>query len=157
MTVDYTQILVYGVSHPGPGLLWTDAHVAQGFAWSEGQVAFGVPDHDGDCRLQVVEDDSPGPDPAALWAVQVPFAVKEPLAIGSVCETREVKVPLGPHALIFEGLAGAQDHAFFLRLHFVPMERPGFSVLKTGPGVISAVVLRKDAESAHGPAATDRL
>ncbi|PYF07470.1 competence protein J (ComJ) [Rhodobacter viridis] len=149
MTVDYTQILVYGISHPSPSLLWTDEHVAQGFAWSEGLVSFGVPDHDGQCRLQVVEEDSPGPDPAALWAVQVPFAVNEPLAIGSVFETREVQVPLGPHALVFEGMAGTEDDAYFLRLRFVPMQRPGFAVLKTGPGVTSPVVLRDDAEIAQ--------
>lgn len=149
MTVDDTQILVYAASHPSPGLLWTDDHVAQGFAWSEGLVSFGVPDHDGPCRLQILREDSPGPDPVALWAVQVPFRVEEPLAIGSVFETHEMALPHGPHALIFEGLPGGADHAYVLRLRFVPTPAPGFAVLKTGPGATSPVVLRDDARIAR--------
>jgi hypothetical protein len=53
VTIDYTQVLVQAEDRAAHGLLWTDDHVVQGFAWSQGHVSFDVPDHDGECRIEV--------------------------------------------------------------------------------------------------------
>jgi hypothetical protein len=109
--VAYTQVLVHLASHPRPGLIWTDAHVAQGFAWADGVVSFGAPDHDGPCLIEVQPFGSGALVADALWAVQVPFKVAETLMIGTVFDMRPVSIPVGQYNLVFEALAGRDDHA----------------------------------------------
>ncbi len=146
--VSYTQILVHLASHPKPGLLWTDEHVAQGFAWADGVVSFGVPDHDGPCLIEVQPFDTGSLEAGALWAVQVPFKVTETLMIGSVFDMHPVNIPVGQYNLVFEALAGRDDHAFVFNLKFARTERPGFAILKQGDALTTDVVLRKLAELA---------
>jgi len=146
--VSYTQILVQLAGHPAPGLLWTDDHVAQGFAWSEGVVSFGVPDHDGECLIEVRQDHAATVDPDAIWAIQVPFLVSEPLLIGTVFDMRPVTVAEGRYNLVFEALPGRDDFAFVLRLTFVKTAAVQFEILKKGGELSTSIVLRKDADLA---------
>lgn len=148
VTIEYTQVLVYTESHAAPGLLWTDDHVAQGFAWSDGIVSFGVPDHDGESRIEVDLAHGDVLDPQALWAVQVPFVVTEPVRIGTVFETRGVAVPIGHYNLTYQALAGTGAYAYVLRLTFSPNEAPDFRILKKGGDIVTDTVLRRDAEPA---------
>ena len=146
LLIDYTQVLVYAKSHPSPGLVWTDDDVSQGFAWNEGIASFGVPDHDGECVLEIAIRHYIEPDEKSLWAVQVPFDVHEPLMIGSVFFSEEVKVPLGKYNLIFEARAGVDDIAFFLNLTFSEADTPSFSVLKRGGDITASHVLKERAK-----------
>lgn len=148
VTIDYGQLLVSNESKATLGLLWTDDHVAQGFAWSDGHVVFGVPDHDGDCLVRVEVAPSARLDPAALWAVRVPFRVDEPLMVGALFLPRRVAVPVGGHALTFQALPGTEDAAFELRLTFAPLGPAPFSILKRGEELTTDVVLRRDAVAA---------
>jgi hypothetical protein len=146
--VAYTQVLVHLASHPRPGLIWTDAHVAQGFAWADGVVSFGVPDHDGPSLIEVQPFGSGALVADALWAVQVPFKVTETLMIGTVFDMRPVNIPVGQYNLVFEALAGRDDHAFVFNLKFVKTDRPDFAILRQGDALTTDVVLRKLAELA---------
>lgn len=146
--IDYAQVLVFTAGHPRPGLVWTDEHVAQGFAWAEGIVSFGVPDHDGPCRLQVEHADRLVLAPEAISAVQVPFAIREGLVIGSVFTRNEAELPHGGHALAFQILPGDAEFAFLLRLSFIPDEAADFAILKPGGDVTATTVLRRDADLA---------
>ena len=148
VTIEYAQVLVYTESHAAPGLLWTDDHVAQGFAWSGGIVAFGVPDHDGESRIEVdlAEDDVL--DSRALWAVQTPFVVTEPVQVGTVFDMHIVEVPIGRYNLTYQALPGAGACAYVLRLTFSPSETPDFRILKKGGDIVTDTVLRRDAEPA---------
>ncbi len=148
VTVDSTQILVYTESRAAPGLLWTDDHVAQGFAWSDGIVSFGVPDHDGASRLEVDLARSGALDPQALWAVQVPFHVTEPLRIGTAFETHRVALPIGRYNLTYQAFPGTDDVAYVLRLSFSHSDSPEFRIVKRGGDIVTDSVLRRDAEPA---------
>lgn len=146
--VDYTQILVHVASHPKPGLSWTDEHVAQGFAWSEGIVSFGVPDHDGECLLNILETISEDLEANAIWAVKVPFQVNETLKIGTVFDTRSVNIPQGSYNLIFEAILGRDGYAFIINLKFFAVDSPSFSILKQGGELSTNIILRQDADIA---------
>lgn len=148
ITIDYAQVLVFTASHPRPGLLWTDAHVAQGFAWAEGVVSFGVPDHDGECRLQVEIADTVAVEPEAISAVQVPFVIAETIRLGSVFTLREADLPPGRYALVFQILPGDAEYAYILRLGFVPDEAADFAILRPGGDITATTVLRRDADPA---------
>lgn len=145
VSIDHAQILVYTENH-ARGLLWTDEHVAQGFAWSEGHVAFGVPDHDGNCRIEVDLAHDEAPNPQALWAVQVPFSVIGPVEIGTLYDARSVTVPNGNYDLIYQALPGTDDYAYVLRLTFSHSDTPEFRILKNGGDITPDAVLRRDAE-----------
>lgn len=148
--VEYTQILVHTESHPSPGLIWTHDHVAQGFAWSDGLVSFGVPDHDGPCQIKIMfDDDYDSPHSKALWAIQTPFSVSEPLEIGTVFDTKLIEIPTGNYNLIFEIHAGLDEFAYSINLIFLQVEKSEFAILRAGPGLTSDVILRTDAEIAN--------
>lgn len=146
--VEYTQILVHLAGHPKPGLLWNDDHVAQGFAWSEGLVSFGIPDHDGQVVVSVQLDDNNTIKDEAIWAVQVPFDVTEPLRIGTVFETTVMDIPLGTYDLILEALNGFDDYVYQINLRFVPSAAAGFGILKRGAEIQTDEVLTTTAELA---------
>lgn len=148
ITIDYAQVLVFTASHPRPGLLWTDQHVAQGFAWSEGIVSFGVPDHDGECRLQLEVAETITVAPDAISAVQVPFTIAEDIKLGSVFELREAELPLGTYELAFQILPGDEEFAYVLRLTFAATDTPDFAILKPGGDVTATEILRRDADPA---------
>ena len=147
--IDYAQVLVQMENPSASGLVWTDEHVAQGFAWSQEHVAFGVPDHDGECRLQVELGEHGALDPQTLWAVQVPFLVTGPVQIGSVFDLHSIALPAGSYALTYQALQGTDGYAFILRLTLSPSDSPGFQILRTGGDLSSNTVLRRDAEPAQ--------
>jgi hypothetical protein len=147
--VEYAQILVFIASHPAPGLLWEDDHVSQGFAWSEGLVSFGVPDHDDECLLNISREEKVSIDESALWAVQTPFIVSEPLEIGTVLDTRKMQVPYGTYNLIFEALPATDLYSYVINLKFVESNEPEFAVLKKGQEITTDNILRREAELAN--------
>ncbi len=151
LTVLYTQVVVHVAGLDRPGLLWTDDHVAQGFAWAEGIASFGVPDHDGECELQVETAEAVSVDPQALWALRVPFRVPSttPLQIGTITDMRPVTVPPHEYSLVFQAFAGRTEAiAYILRMSFAKDAHPDFEILKKGDGLTTDKVLRRDAE--HG-------
>lgn len=148
VTIAYAQILVHTADHPAPGLLWTDDHTAQGFAWSQDQVAFAVPDHDGECRIEIDLADAVVLDDRVLWAVQVPFSVTGPVEIGALFDPHSVAVPVGNYNLVHQGLPGTEQFAYLLRLTFSRCDQPEFRILKTGGDITADVVLCTDAEPA---------
>jgi hypothetical protein len=55
---------------------WTKDHVAQGFAWRPGHVSFGLPDHDGNCVVQVSQTEGLPQDSAlASRSILVPLSM----------------------------------------------------------------------------------
>jgi hypothetical protein len=149
LTVDYGQIFVLRPSLANSILQWTEEHVAQGFAWSPNAVSFGVPDHDGECLVQVKTVPRVSIEPQALWAVRVPLDLPSAsLTIGSVAVDHEVNVPAGKYSLVFEALPGdiAKDHdyAFVFRLKFCTDPHPDFEILKQGRELTTNRILRKD-------------
>jgi hypothetical protein len=149
LAVDYGQIFVLLPSLAKPVLLWTDEHVAQGFAWSPSAVSFGVPDHDGECLVQVKTAPRVSIEPQALWAVRVPIDVPSAsLTIGSVGADHEVNAAAGKYSLVFEALPGhlAEDHdyTFVFKLKFCTDPHPDFEILKQGGELTTNKVLRKD-------------
>lgn len=149
VTIDYTQVLVQTEDRAAHGLLWTDDHVAQGFAWSQGHVSFGVPDHDGECRIEVDLGHGDALDPHTLWAVQTPFFVTGPVQIGAVFDLHSVAIPIGNYTLTYQALPGDGDYAYVLRLTFSQTDAPDFRILKRGGDITADTVLRRDAEPAR--------
>ncbi len=149
VTIDYAQVLVQTEGRAAQGLLWTDDHVAQGFAWSQGHVSFGVPDHDGECRIEVDLAQGDALDPHALWAVQTPFLVTGPVQIGAIFDLRSVAIPIGNYTLTYQALTGDGDYTYVLRLTFSRSDAPDFRILKRGGDITADTVLRRDAEPAQ--------
>lgn len=146
--IDYAQVLVQTADQAAAGLLWTDDHVAQGFAWSRGHVSFGVPDHDGECRIEVDLADGDVLDPHALWAVQTPFSVTGPVEIGALFDMHSVALPNGSYNLTYQAFPGTGNYAYVLRLTFSHSASPEFRILKNGGDITADTVLRRDAEPA---------
>ncbi len=151
VTVNYAQIIVYRRGLARPGLLWDDDHVAQGFAWDHEIVAFGVPDHDGECLVQV--DLTTMPDAVSvqsLWMIETPFEVTTgQVEIGTILDTKLVTMPIGNYSLYFKAFPGAkidgsQDYPYRVRLAFCPNSSPAFGILKSGE-LGAQRVLRRDA------------
>ena len=146
VSIDHGQVVVHGEGEPGAGLLWTDEHVAQGFAWSEKLLTLGVPDHDGECRIQVELVPEATVSAQALWAVQMPLEVTQPLHVGALFERHRVGVPNGRYALLYQALPGTQGEAYVLRLSLAATPQPAFRILRTGGDVTADAVLRRDAQ-----------
>ncbi len=131
----YGQVAVMTPAAQHPVLLWGDDEVAQGFTWAEGAVSFGVPDHDGDCLIEV---DTARHAPFtvagdALWAVAVPFtATSATVDVGTVLGERPVPIAPGAYQLVFQARPGAPDHAFRLDILFVRGGPPDFAILRQG-------------------------
>ncbi len=152
LTALYKQVVVHRADLPRPGLLWDDDHVDQGFAWSEGIVSFGVPDHDGQCFLQIDVAEELELEANAEWAVQTPFEVDAPLKIGTITNMRDVLVPNGGYNLVFQALPGSaapeDGYVYVLSLTFVKSVEPSFEILKQGEELATDKVLRRDAQRA---------
>lgn len=151
ITVLYTQVVVHLADVSRPGLLWDDDHVAQGFAWSDGIVSFGVPDHDGQCVIEVDVADNAQVGADCLWAVQVPFDVgTTPLKVGTIGILHDVEVPEGRYNLNFAAYPAQEsdNQAFRLKLIFVPAAVPDFTILKQGDELTTSTVLKRTAR--HG-------
>lgn len=154
LTILYTQLTVFRNGLERPGLLWDDDHVAQGFAWDDETVAFGIPDHDGDCWVDVDTISTRGMiDPRSLWALEVPFSPKGPTTkIGTVGMDRQYPLPVANYALVFEVFPAVNiekiDYAFLLKLRFRPEEKPKFEILKKGYEITADQILRRDARRA---------
>lgn len=146
VTIDHAQLLVEAQSQAGSGLVWTDDHVAQGFVWSPGCVAFGVPDHDGQCRIEVDLSRGEVLAPQALWAVRVPFVVEERVQVGTLFDAHGIEVPSGSYNLTCQAWLGTGDCAYVVRLTFSPSEAPEFRILKRGGDITTDTVLRRDAD-----------
>lgn len=149
LTVFYTQVVVYVSGITPPDFEWTDEHVAQGFAWMPTIVSFGVPDHDGECLVQVDIVPQIQIDPDALWAIRVPFDVPSvPITIGSIFDGQEINIPEGRYSLVFEALARnfseRGNRAFVLRIKFSKESDPIFEILRQGTELTTDRVLRKD-------------
>ncbi len=152
LAVNHTQVFAFRRHLERPGLLWTNEHVAQGFAWSPGIACFGVPDHDGECLLEL--------DTAAtaaslavdtsLWAIAVPFDTDETeVQVGTILDDRTFPLGPGRFRLVFEAHAprtvSGTAYAYLLRFSFIPTEAAEFEILKQGP-LESATVLSRTAE-----------
>lgn len=150
--VNYTQVIVYLCNLSRPGLLWADEHVAQGFAWDHSIVSFGVPDHDGECFIEADTDSDPSKTriDASLWAIEVPFDAEEPdIQLGTILDTRALKIELGKYRLIFEAHPGQIkddiSYAYLLRFCFIKSDQQAFKILKQG-GLQSDKVLTTSAQ-----------
>lgn len=137
--VNYTQVLAYLHTLDRPGLLWTDEHMAQGFAWNREIVSFGVPDHDGECLLEIDTESNPGEThiETSLWAIEVPFtADKTSIRIGTVLDDKPFTLQLGTYRLVFGAHPGTLKngirYAYILRFNFIKSDETTFSVLKQG-------------------------
>lgn len=151
--ISYGQILVFSSDLPRPGLLWTDAHGAQGFAYAPGIVSFGVPDHDGQCLLQVDIVDEIRLTKNALWAICVPFTVHlAPLIAGVIGQPNRIRIKPNKYNMVFEILPASNLHGrqyfYTLRILFCPSKNADFAILKFGYGLTSKRILKKDAEYA---------
>lgn len=148
VTILYGQLGVFSPGSARPGRLWTDDHVAQGFAWSPGAVSFGIPDHDGDCRLEITEAPRVAVPDDALWSVKVPFTVSGGgVHIGSIVSQTEIALPEGPYDLVFTARpAPDPDQGYRLALDFVPSNEPTFAILLRGEELTTDTVLRTDSE-----------
>ncbi len=135
ITVLYTQVTVHLRQLARPGLLWNDDDVAQGFAWNDGIVGFGMPNHDGECFLEVDTDSTAGPviGDATLWAIAVPFeATSAQLLVGTVLDGRDCTIAPGIHQVTFAVEAGGDSYAYRCKLSFVKRDDPEFVILKQG-------------------------
>lgn len=154
LTVLYTQIVVFRADLAQPGLSWDDDHVAQGFAWRDGTVAFGVPDHDGQCLIDVDTASEPMPVVAdALWSIAVPFVAASPdLQIGAIMIEHPYPITPGTYQLTFDALPGqtldGQDYAFRCLIRFAPTPDPVFAIRRQGEFLQTGEILRRDAEIA---------
>ncbi len=152
ITINYTQVSVYLSNKNDPDLIWTDDHVAQGFSWDPGNVAFGVPDHDGQCWIEV-NTAAETPDlrvESSNWAIEVPFDVDETdVEIGTILDTKPYRITPGRHRLIFEAHPGQDiegtSYAYVLRLSFIASTEQEFKILKQGE-LASGRVLSKTAK-----------
>ena len=150
LTVLYTQIFV---SRPGRGgyPLWTDAHVAQGFAWREVCVAFGIPDHDGECRIEVALGTPPPLAGDCLRAIEVPFLVPPAgIEVGGLAGWRVVPVPAGPHQIRFDLRPGdTVGLAYRIGLVLTPGAPRRFAILRRDGEMTAQDVLTTEAEEAR--------
>ena len=152
LCVLYSQIGIYAVDPPC-AFDWTDEHVAQGFVWREDVVWFGVPDHDGDCRIDVAvgtpNDETHG---RAVRIIKVPFRADRPtIEVGTVMEGVPISVPAGGYQLWFMLLepddAGAEDEeiGFDVVIRLEPSDDPEFAIVRGGGEVTADRPTRFDA------------
>lgn len=149
LAVLYAQVFV---SRPGQGgyPLWTDAHVAQGFAWREPCVAFGIPDHDGECRIEVALGAPPPLAGDCLRAIEVPFLVPPAgVEVGGLAGWRVVPVPAGPHQLRFDLRPGGAGRAYRVGLVLTPAAPRRFAILRRDGEMTAGEVLTTEAEEAR--------
>lgn len=149
LTVLYAQIFV---SRPTEGgyPLWTDAHVAQGFAWREICVAFGIPDHDGECRIEVSRGTPPPLAEDCLRAIEVPFLVPPTgVEVGGLAGWRIIGVPAGPHQIRFDLRPGGADLAYRIGLVLIPGAPRRFAILRRDGEMTTDEVLTTEAEEAR--------
>lgn len=150
ITVQYGQIYICDPASQDVGLLWGQNEVDQGFAWDPEMVAFGVPDHNGRCILQVEKiDHFYGPEANSLWALQVPFEVKNGgVMAGTILVDEFYEIDNGRYNVIFQTFAGAPAYAYVLKFQFVASAGPSFAILKTGTEIKTDKVLEKRAKRA---------
>jgi hypothetical protein len=149
LTVLYGQIFV---SRPGEGgyPLWTQAHVDQGFAWREACVAFGIPDHDGDCRVEVGRGPPPPLEGDCLRAIEVPYLVPPGgVEVGGLAGQRVVAMPPGPHQIRFDLSPEAAGPGLRVRLLLTPGAPRRFAILRRDAEMTTDTVLTTTAEEAR--------
>ncbi len=145
--INYTQVCVYLLDRADADLLWTDEHVAQGFSWVPGNVAFGVPDHDGECwmEINIAANVSDVRAETSSWAIEVPFDVgTSEVRIGTLFNDKRFDLPRGPYRLIFEAHPGQTrngiPYAYLLRVLLMSDHQQNFLILKQGE-LASGIVL----------------
>jgi len=149
LTVLYGQIFV---SRPGEGgyPLWTQAHVDQGFAWRAVCVAFGIPDHDGECRIEIGRGEPPPLAEDCRRAIEVPYLVPPTgVEVGGLAGWRIVAMPPGPHQLRFELMPGGAALGFRVRLVLMPGAPRRFAILRRDGEMTTDTVLTTEAELAR--------
>lgn len=122
VTIDYSQIEVFELQS-NIALDWNDDHVAQGFRAGTKQIAFGVPDHDGECIVQiqtagVTEESFEGSE----RLIRLPFSSSNAgVGIRTVTEQLPVRLPGGDYDVYF-GLWPTTDEegddAFRIKIGF---------------------------------------
>ncbi len=154
ISVNYTQVLTYLRHIDRPGLLWSDDHVAQGFAWNPGLVSFGVPDHDGECLVEVNTDANLSDlrVDTSLWAIEVPFDADETeIQVGTVLDDRTCIISEGSYHLVFEAhtgeIKGDISYTYIVRFNFIKASQGTFAILKQG-SLLSGTVLTTTAQRA---------
>lgn len=146
----YGQLAVYRPDVPQLNL-WNDQHVAQGFAWREGNVSFGVPDHDGPSWVEVdFQDTAPAITPECIRAVRVPLSIDDHGAVlATVMDEMRLAIKPGMYSVYFELRPGGEidkvQHAFRIRLTFVPDPAADFTILKGDSELTATEVLTKEA------------
>ena len=152
--VDYTQVVAFCRSLEHPGLLWTDDHVAQGFACNDRIACFGVPDHDGECLLEVDLEATQASltVDASLWVIAVPFhADGSQLRIGTILDDKPFTLAAGLYRLVFEAhparSENGTEYTYVLIFRFIPAEHAEFEILRQG-SLGSGKVLRTTADPA---------
>ncbi len=154
ITVNYGQVLANLANIDRPGLIWNDQNTAQGFAYNPGIASFAVPDHDGNCLLEVDLDADAAhlQTEASLWSIEVPFdATETQVEVGTVLDDRPFGIALGPHRLVFEAhpqrVADGVTYTYVLRFLFIKSDQQTFAILKQG-SLSSGTVLTITAERA---------
>ena len=157
LTIMYGQVFACDYLSKDIGLLWAEDHYRQGFAWDPEMASFAVPDHDGECLVEVeTEGNIDLPGSSALWAIEVPFEVKHGnILVGTILFEEEISIPNGQYRLIFSASSGQtadkKNYAYILRFDFVLSVNAEFRILQRSEFPFSDHVLRSSAERFGAP------
>jgi hypothetical protein len=108
--VSYAQISVFLPSLVEPFNSWTDEDVKNGFSWRPGSASFLVPDEAGQYRVQI----HTGTQRARRRdgsEITVPFEIPADglIEVGSISDTKIVKLEAGAYDLTFEMVRSAEN------------------------------------------------
>lgn len=150
LTVLYNQISVCSTSQIAFPL-WSDDHVAQGFAWRHGHVSFGIPDHDGNCMVQVeMTNGLPQDREKAERIILVPMQVDtDGATLATVMDVYSLQIDAGIYQLYFLLFPSERkDSAFRIWIGFEEMPNPTFNILRKSGEMTTDKVLTTSSEPA---------
>lgn len=148
VAIEYSQIEVFEAG-TNLALDWTDQHVAQGFRAGEKQISFGVPDHDGECTLQIqTQSVSEADFDGSERLIRVPFSSgRTSIGIRTVTEELPVRVGGGDYDVYFGlwPITDAEgDEAFRIKIGFATRRGVEPSVMRSSREMETNPVVRMD-------------
>ncbi len=154
VTITHSQISIFDNAEPDFNL-WSDDHVAQGFSWRLGHVSFGVPDHDGQCVVEVKKSEQlPELSDDVLRAIRVPFSAMSEAFVATIIDESKLDIPVGDYALEYQLRPGQPDHdqyphTFLISFFFVPGFSEDFKILRRHEEMTATEVITMSAEPAR--------
>lgn len=135
LELTWSQVSLFDANLADPFNDWNEHHLAQGFTWRPGSVSFKLPVRSGEIDVSVGLIDSLVVDPAARWAIVVPFTTwGGVIEVSSVAQSEVIDIGSGRYALLYQ--TGVHDGRAWAH----------FGLLESSVMPVEPVILRGDHE-----------